>query len=152
ATKKYDASKKLTEGELNSLLSAVQLSPSSYGIQPYKILVSTNPEIREKLKAAGYNQPQSTDASHLFVFATYNNFDESHIGEYAENIADTRGIKVEAIGGFVSLMTGIVSSKSTEELKVWNSKQTYIALGILLQTATLLGLDSSPMEGFDPAQ
>lgn len=152
ATKKYDVSKKLSKEELDSLLSAVQLSPSSYGIQPYKVLVVTNPEVREKLKAVGYNQSQITDASHLFVFAVYDNFDASHIDEYAHNIAETRGLKVEDIDGFVTLMKSVVNSRSEAELKVWNSKQAYIALGVLLETAALLGLDASPMEGFDAAK
>ncbi len=152
ATKKYDVSKKLTKEELNGLLQAIQLSPSSYGIQPYKVLVITNPEIREKLKAAGYGQPQITDASHLFVFTTYNNFDASHIDEYAQNIVETRGVNLEDIDAFVALMKSVVSSRNTEELKVWNSKQAYIALGVLLETAALLGLDTSPMEGFDSSK
>lgn len=152
ATKKYDVSKKLTREELDSLLQAIQLSPSSYGIQPYKVLVITNPEVREKLKAVGYGQSQITEASHLFVFATYNHFDTSHIDEYAQNIAITRGINLEDIDGFVTLMKNVVNSRNAEELKAWNSKQAYIALGVLLETAALLGLDASPMEGFDASK
>ena len=152
ATKRYDVSKKLSKQELETLLHAVQLSPSSYGIQPYKILVITNPEVREKLREVGYNQPQITEASHLFVFAIHDQFDTSHIDEYAENIAETRGLKLEDIAGFVDLMKSIVNSKNAEELKVWNSKQAYIALGVLLETAAILDLDASPMEGFDAAK
>lgn len=131
------------------MLEAVRLAPSSYGIQPYKILVVSNPEIRNQLKAVAYNQPQITDASHLFVFTVHDNFSTTHIDEYAENIAQTRNISLESIQAFVDTMKNIVSSRTKEELKNWNSKQAYLALGVLLETAALSGFDTCPMEGFD---
>src|SRR5690606_17891373 len=114
ATQKYDTSKKLTQEELDGLLSAIQLSPSSYGIQPYKVLVISNPEIREQLKNAAYGQTKITEASHLFVFATYDNFDNTHIDEYAQNVADTRGLKLADIDGFVGMMKNVVNSRTPQ--------------------------------------
>ena len=149
ATKTFDSSKKLSAEQVNALKTAVQLAPSSYGLQPYKVIVVSNQEIKEKLKPVAYGQTQLTDASHVFVFATYKDFNLSHVDEYAENIATTRGISKSDIQGFIDVMNGTVSSLTAEQLQVWNAKQTYIALGVLLETAALLNIDACPMEGFD---
>lgn len=151
ATKAFDKSKKLTENQLDLLKKAVQLAPSSYGLQPYQVLIVSNPEIKEKLKEAAFGQPQLTDASHIFVFARTHNFTEKHVDEYASNIATTRGIDVTAIQGFVDVMKGTVNSRSQDELANWNAKQAYIALGVLLESAALNEIDACPMEGFNNA-
>ena len=152
ATKGFDNSKKLSHNQLNLLLDAVQLAPSSYGLQPYQILVVTNPEVKEKLKAAAYGQPQLTDASHIFVFAIIKNYTTQHVDEFANNIAATRSIEISDIQGYVDTMKGTVDSRSQEELANWNARQAYIALGILLDTAALTEIDACPMEGFNNAQ
>ncbi len=74
ATKSFDSTKKLTDNQLQLLKDAIQLAPSSYGLQPYQIIVVTNQEIREALKAAAYGQPQLTEASHVFIFARTKNY------------------------------------------------------------------------------
>ncbi|TKC00376.1 NAD(P)H-dependent oxidoreductase [Pedobacter cryophilus] len=152
ATKSFDATKKLNNQQLDLLLSAVQLSPSSYGLQPYQIIVVSNQEIKEQLKAAAYGQAQLADASHVFVFARTKNFGTQHVDEYADNIAKTRGTSIDAIKGFVDVMKGTVDSRSQEELANWNARQAYISLGILLQTASLTAIDACPMEGFDSSK
>ena len=152
ATKAFDPSLRLKEDQIESLLSAIQLAPSSYGLQPYTVFVVSDEEVKQNLRAAAYNQPQVTDASEIFIFATYKNFTLAHVDEYATNIASTRGIEKAAIQGFVDVMNGVVTSRSAEELKNWNAKQAYIALGVLLETAALLSIDACPMEGFDTAQ
>ncbi|MFD1630394.1 NAD(P)H-dependent oxidoreductase [Pseudopedobacter beijingensis] len=152
ATKKFDTSKKLTNEQLSNLLEVVQLSPSSFGVQPYRILVISDPDVRAKLRAAGSNQPQITDASQLFVFAVYDNFDSSHIEDYIHNIAATRETSRESLAGMEGVLKSIVNSKNKEELKNWNSRQAYIALGTLLESAALLGFDACPMEGFNNSE
>jgi nitroreductase len=152
ATKQFNADKKLTETQLELLINAVQLSPSSYGLQPYQVIIVSNPKIKAELKAAAYGQPQLTDASHIFVFARTKNFTEAHVDEYAANITQTRGIDISIIAEFVGMMKGTVNARSQEELAAWNARQTYIALGILLETAALNDIDCCPMEGFDIAQ
>ncbi len=152
ATKKFDTSKKLTTQQLDGLLTAIQLAPTSYGLQPFKVLVVSNPVVREQLKAAAYGQTQVSDASELLVFATYANYTEDHVDEYATNIIATRGVKPADIQGFVDTMKGTVNGLTQEQLQVWNTKQAYIALGFLLQTAALNGIDACPMEGFDAAK
>lgn len=152
ATKKFDSTKKLSAAQLDILLSAIQLAPTSYGIQPFKVKVVTDFETRAKLQAAAYGQPQVTEAAALLVFATYINFTDAHINEFAENIITTRGLKLSDIQGYVDTMKGTVKSLTQEQLQIWNTKQAYIALGFLLQTAALENIDACPMEGFNAAQ
>lgn len=152
ATKQFNADKKLTEDQLELLLEAVQLSPSSYGLQPYKVLVISNQKVKAELKAAAYGQTQLTDASHIIVFARTKTYTTAEVDKFAENIAQTRSIEVSMIKDYVDMMKGTVSSRSQEELANWNARQAYIALGVLLETAALNEIDACPMEGFDSAQ
>jgi nitroreductase len=152
ATKQFNADKKLTEDQLELLLEAVQLAPSSYGLQPYKVLVISNQKVKAELKAAAYGQTQLTDASHIIVFARTKTYTTAEVDKFAENIAQTRSIEVSMIKEYVDMMKGTVSSRSQEELANWNARQAYIALGVLLETAALNEIDACPMEGFDIAQ
>ena len=151
ATKKFDATKKISDADLNTLKEAVRLAASSYGLQPYKVVVVENPEIREQLKAAAYGQTQITDASQLFIFANDLNAGPESVAAYIKNISETRGIPVEALGGFEDMMNGVISNLSQEAKNIWTAKQTYIALGTLLSAAAELKIDATPMEGFNPA-
>ena len=151
ATKKFDATKKISDADLNTLKEAVRLAASSYGLQPYKVVVVENPEIREQLKAAAYGQTQITDASQLFIFANDLNAGPESVADYIKNISETRGIPVEALGGFEDMMNGVISNLSQEAKNIWTAKQTYIALGTLLSAAAELKIDATPMEGFNPA-
>lgn len=96
ATKKFDATKKISAADLNTLKEAVRLAASSYGLQPYKVIIVENPEIREKLKAAAYGQTQITDASQLFIFANDLNAGPESVAAYIKNISETRGVPAEA--------------------------------------------------------
>jgi len=151
ATKKFDATKKISASDLNTLKEAVRLAASSYGLQPYKVVVVENPEIREQLKAAAYGQTQITDASQLFIFANDLNAGPESVADYIKNISETRGIPVKALGGFEDMMNGVISNLSQEAKNIWTAKQTYIALGTLLSAAAELKIDATPMEGFNPA-
>ena len=151
ATKKFDATKKISDTDLNTLKEAVRLAASSYGLQPYKVVIVENPEIREQLKAAAYGQTQITDASQLFIFANDLNAGPESVADYIKNISETRGIPVEALGGFEDMMNGVISNLSQDAKNIWTAKQTYIALGTLLSAAAELKIDATPMEGFNPA-
>ncbi|APG61309.1 NAD(P)H-dependent oxidoreductase [Christiangramia salexigens] len=152
ATKKFDATKNLKETELEKLIESVRLSASSYGLQPYEVIVIENPEIKEKLKAAAWNQPQLTDASHIFVFANFKKIDASHIDDYLNNIAETRNLSREDLKGMEDMLKNTVLNFTEEEQQIWASKQTYIALGNLLAAAAEFKIDTCPMEGFNSAQ
>lgn len=151
ATKKFDATKKISSADLNTLKEAVRLSASSYGLQPYKVIVVENPEIREKLKAAAYGQTQITDASQLFIFANDLNVGAESVDAYIKNISETRGVPADALAGFSDMMKGTIANLSTENKNIWTAKQTYIALGTLLSAASELKIDATPMEGFNAA-
>jgi len=149
ATKKFDPSKKVSEADLNELLEALRLAPSSYGLQPWKFIVITNPELRRKLREHAWNQPQITDASHLIVLAARTDLDEKYVKEYVKEISRQRGVSLESVKGYDDMMTGFVKGTSKEELIHWAKKQVYLALGMLLEAAALKRVDACPMEGFD---
>lgn len=154
ATKKYDATKKVSKEDIETLKEAVQLSVSSIGLQPYRVLVIESPEVREKLKAAanGNNQSLVTDASYLFVFANETNVGDAHIDKYFNNIMKTRGIEAESLKDFKNSISGYIGGLSVEEKDAWTSKQSYIALSSLINAAALLKIDTTPIEGFNAAQ
>ncbi len=152
ATKKFDNTKKVSQEDLNSLLEATTLSASSFGLQPYKIFVVENEEIRSKLKPHAWDQSQITDASHLIVLANQNSFGEELVEEYVDNVSETRGIPAEGLQGYADFMKSKLVPLSEDAKAVWTAKQTYIALGNLLSAAAVLKIDSCPMEGFDAAK
>ncbi len=152
ATKKFDTSKKVSDKDLNILKEAITLSASSYGLQPYKVIIVENPELRAKLQAASWGQTQIVDASHLIVFANITNIGEPEIDDYFKNLIDTRGIPAEAVQGYADYMKSNVLPLSEEVKNIWTAKQTYLALGNLLNVASELKIDVTPMEGFVPSQ
>jgi nitroreductase len=152
ATKKFDASKKITTEDLSTLKEAIRLTASSYGLQPYKIIIVDNPELRAQLQPAAYGQAQVVDASHLIVFANELNFGAEGIDDFAKTMSETREIPLESIQGYVDYMKGNIVGLSEESRNLWSAKQTYIALGNLLNSAAELKIDTTPMEGFIPAQ
>lgn len=150
ATKKFDATKKIAPADLEILKEAIRLSTSSYGLQLYKVFIIENPVIRAQLQPVSWGQSQIVDASHLFVFANYTDVQESHIDHYIENIAQTRGISIEAVKGYGDFMKNSLIGLPQDKKAIWTSKQTYLALGNLLNAAAELKIDVTPMEGFEP--
>lgn len=151
ATKKFDTSRKLTEEELGTLLEAARLAPSSFGLQPWSFVVVSDPEVRAKLRAASWDQPQVTDASQLIVFAAQTPTDEL-VDAYIADIASKRGVTVESLADFSQMIKGSIATKTEEGRLEWAKRQVYIALGVTITSAATLGIDTCPMEGFDPAQ
>ncbi|MES2864436.1 MAG: NAD(P)H-dependent oxidoreductase [Bacteroidota bacterium] len=152
ATKKFNSEKKISDADLEVLKDAIQLSSSSYGLQPYKVLIIENEEIRKQLQPASWGQSQIVDASHLLVFANITNVDEEYINNFAQNVATTRNIPFENVKGYADFMIGKITTLTSEEQAIWTAKQTYLALGNLLNAAAELKIDVTPMEGFDPQQ
>src|SRR5215207_8879432 len=150
AVKAYDRSKKVSDEDLKVLEDSILLAPSSFGIQPYKVFVISDPAVRERLKPAAYNQPAITDASHLIVFAYKRTLTDQDVDQFVGRIADVREQSRESLQGLETAVRGAVS-RSVEggNVETWNSRQAYIALGFLLETAALLNIDATPMEGFD---
>lgn len=150
ATKKFDVTKKISAEDLHTLKEAVRFSSSSYGLQPYKVIIVENPELRAKLQPESWGQSQIVEASHLFVFANDLNLGDEAVNQYIQNIAETRGIPTESLAGFSTMMKQNVAGLPQEHKNVWTSKQTYLALGNLLNAAAELKIDVTPMEGFNP--
>ena len=148
ATKQFDASKDISEEDLNYLKEALQLSASSYGLQPYEILIIKDQAIREKLNPAAWNQSQITDASYLIVFANKTDFGDELVDDYIDNVATTRNLGKEDLKGYADFMKSKLVALPQEEKSQWTAKQTYIALGNLLSAAAHKKLDVCPMEGF----
>lgn len=152
ATKKFDPAKKIPENELDELLEALRLAPSSYGIQPWKFVVVSDKKTREKLRdEAGYKQPQITDASHLIVLCARKDVDENLIRKYLDAIAKTRGVPRDSLKDFENTLIGFKNNMDEAKLLDWSKKQVYLALGFLLAAAAEKHIDACPMEGFDPA-
>lgn len=149
AIKSFDPAKKINAVKLDELLTAIQLAPSSAGLQHYKVLVVENPEIREKLREAAYGQAQLTEASQVIVFAAETNIDEAYVKSYIDLIAATRETDRENLAGFEQMLMGSITGRTEDQKIIWAAKQAYIALGVLLTAAAELEIDACPMEGFD---
>tara|TARA_R110002126_G_scaffold2056_9_gene12029 strand:+ start:4012 stop:4644 length:633 start_codon:yes stop_codon:yes gene_type:complete len=152
ATKKFDASKKVSKKDLENLLEATALSASSYGLQPYEILVVEDAALRNKLQPAAWGQSQITEASHLIVLANQSTFGEELVDDYLNNVSETRGIPSNDLQGYSDFMKSKLMPLSESAKATWTARQTYIALGNLLSAAADLKIDTCPMEGFDSAQ
>ena len=151
ACKKFDADKKITEENINHLLEALRLTPSSYGLQPWKFILVENQELREQLVPASWNQKQVSEASHLIVFAAPKTIDADHIDEYVESIAKTRNQNVEDLAGLRKMMLNIAFWEPEAQYQ-WAKNQSYIALGTLMTVCADMRIDACPMEGFKPAE
>ena len=152
ATKKFDTTKKVSAEDLETLKKAISLTATSYGLEPYKILIVENPATRQQLVAASWGQTQIIDASHLFVFASVVDFGTEEMDAYFKNLTETRQIPMEAVQGYADFMKSNINSRSLEDRNIWTSKQAYLAMGNLLNAAAELKIDVTPMEGIDPAQ
>ncbi len=151
ATKKYDASAKVPNAKVDQILEAIRLAPSSNGFQPFDVMVVTNPAIREKLKAAAFNQPQLTEASVVLVFAAWANINADNLGKVFDNFAAVRGASESLAERRKSSIAGF-EKKTAEENYHYAAQQAFIGLGFGLAAAAELKVDSSPMGGFNPTQ
>jgi nitroreductase len=147
ATKVF-SDKKIPQKDLDELLEALRLAPSSFGVQPWKFIVVTDPKIREQLAEHSYGQRQVTDASYLIVLAAVD-VDESYIRKYVESMAKTRNVPIETLKDYEDMMLNSIMGRSSEERLNWAKRQIYIALGILHAACAAKRIDSCPMEGFD---
>ncbi len=150
ATKKFDYTKKISDEDKTYIKEAIRLSASSYGLQPYKVFIVENPAIKQKLLPAAYGQNQIIDADLIVVFASYKSIGAIEVDAYIEIIASTRNVPLTALQGFADYMKGNIAKMTDEQKVVWAAKQTYIALGNLLNAAAELKIDTTPMEGFNP--
>ncbi len=151
AVKKFDATLKISAELWQTLEEALVLSPSSFGLQPWKFFVVKNPDVRKKLQGAAWNQPQIVDASHLVVFAAKKNLNADDVRRFISLTADVRKVPKESLAPYQGMMEGF-AAKPPMDINEWAARQVYIALGNFLTSAALLGVDACPMEGLDRAK
>lgn len=149
ATKKFDSSRKVSDEDMQTLLEAIRLSASSYGLQPYHVFVITDQEIKSKLRPVSWNQSQIEDASHLLVFANKPDFGTELVDQYINNVSNTRNIELGKLGQYADFMKSKLMDLSSDAKNNWTARQIYIALGNALQAAAELEIDSTPMEGIE---
>ncbi len=150
ATKGFDASKKIPAETWAALQEALRLSPSSFGLQPWKFLVITDPAVKASLQPHAWGQAQTTDCSHLVVLAALKKTDEAYIDSFLDSQIAIRGGTKEALATYRGMMTGFVARMSDEQLLNWATRQVYIALGTFMTSAAVLQVDACPMEGIVP--
>jgi nitroreductase len=153
AVKKFDAARTLTSAQWDTLQRALELSPSSYGLEPWKILHIQTPEVRKRLQPAAWGQTQVVDASHFLVLAIVKDFGMPGIDAYIRRTAEVRQVPAASLDDYKGHMVGdLVNGPRKAIINEWSARQLYIALGTLLTSAAVLGIDACPMEGFDIAK
>ena len=153
ATKQFDPQRKISPADWAALEDALVLSPSSFGLQPWKFVVVTHPALREQLVPVSWGQRQVAEASHLVVFALKKNFSEADVATYLNRIAEVRAVPTEALASYRDMMVGSLFKGLDAAARAhWSALQIYIALGNFLTSAALLGIDTCPMEGIEPAK
>lgn len=149
ATKKFDPTKKIDAQTWSKIEKSLVLSPSSFGLQPWKFIVITDEKIKNQLQPISYNQTQPGDCSHLVVLARKNAIDAQYIEKYMALNAEVKKVPLDALDALKGMQLGFIGSMTPERLDAWQTNQVYIALGILLSAAAELGVDACPMEGLD---
>ena len=135
--------------KVDKIIEAALLAPTSSGLQPFKVIVITNQELKEKIAPVAFNQQQVVDCSHLLVFAAQENYTDEGIDAVFNRMNTARGLPLEATDAYKTQLKGMILSRSAEENFHHAAKQAYIAFGIAMAEAALLKVDSTPMEGFN---
>jgi len=148
ATKKFDTDKTVDEKDINILKESIRLSPSSYGLQLFKVLVIENKELKEKLKRVSFNQPQISDCSALFVFCNFTKVTSSDIDGFIHLKSSVQDIMISNLKKYSDFLKSTLLSMPSEEVSIWTTNQVYIALGNLMTSCAALKIDSCPIEGF----
>ena len=151
ATKKFDSTRTIPAEIWDTLEESLVLTPSSFGLQPWKFLVIRNPGIRANLMAESWGQPQVTEASHYVVLTARTDLNLSDIDAWMQRMVEIQGSSLEAVAPLRGMIEGFAQAMSHEARHAWNIRQTYIALGQLMASAAVLGIDACPMEGISTA-
>jgi nitroreductase len=151
ATKAFDPNKQIPADTWAALEESLVLTPSSYGLQPWKFLIITDRELRESLVPHAWRQRQVADASHLVVMTVKRSMTEADIDKFIHRMAEVRGGTADALMGFKKMMIGdVVTGERSKWVTEWAARQAYIALGQFMAACALVGVDTCPMEGFAP--
>jgi len=151
ATKQFDPSRLIPSATWHALEEALILAPSSFGLQPWRFIHISNPDLRAQLRSHSWDQTQATDASHYLVIAAKTDVTPDDIESWIGHLAAARGTDPATLAPLHSMITGFISSMDAAARRAWTTRQCYIALGQLMASAALLGIDTCPLEGIDPA-
>jgi len=151
ATKQFDPTRKLDTPTWDALLQSLVLAPSSFGLQPWRFLIVNNPEIRAKLRAASWNQPQLTDADRVIVVTTRTDLTAADLDAWMSCLALAQGKSPEDLAAYRGMIEGFAGALDAAAKQNWNTRQCYIALGQLMTSAAVMGVDTCPLEGIDKA-
>lgn len=150
AVKAFDVARHIPEEIWSSLEETLVLTPSSFGLQPWRFLVLTDPALRERLLSHSWGQRQVVDCSHYVVFCGRRSLGASDLETYIDRIREVRGTPPEKLAGLRRMLTGaLLEGPFRPVISEWSSRQVYIALGNFMTAAALLGIDTCPMEGFE---
>jgi nitroreductase len=153
ATKKFDSTKTIPADTWAALEESLVLTPSSYGLQPWKFLVVTSPDLKAQLQPLSWNQAQVSECSHHVVFTIKKNLTAEHVDHFVARTAEVRQAEPESLAGYRKVMVSdVVYGARSLSVNEWATRQTYIALGNFMTCAALLGVDTCPMEGIEPAK
>ncbi len=153
AVKKFDPTKKIPESIWKVLEQSLVLSPSSFGLQPWKFFVVNNKEKREELLPHSWGQKQVVEASHLVVLAIKKDLNEADVDRYVQRMSEVQNVPIENLAKFAGMVKGFITKPPYPfEVNDWSTRQTYIALGFFMTSAAMLGIDTCPMEGFIPSK
>ncbi len=153
ATKMFDPKAKIPAETWACLEETLVLTPSSYGLQPWKFFVITDPALRQELLPHAWNQRQVVDSSHLVAFTVQKKVTEEDVDRFINRIVELRGGTADALAAYKQIIVGdLVSGPRSGWIQHWAAHQAYIALGQFMNNAALLGIDTCPMEGFVPAE
>ena len=151
-TKVFDKSRLIPASDWKVLSETLRLSPSSFGLQPWRFLVVQSPTVRERLVAsAPLNKSKIETASHIVVLARLKTVSVEYMDAYVKRMVDTRGVPVDSVQGFRDMIVKKLQGTPPEGQSQWSARQTYVALGSLLTSAAMMGIDACGMEGIDPA-
>ena len=150
SVRKFDNSLKVSDKDLETLLEAGNLAATSGGLQPFKIVVVSNNELKKQLVPMSYNQEQVATASHLLVFATETALGKNTVDAYVDRAAEVRGLEHSALEGYKNSMYGYMDMMDENQQQAWARNQAYISLGTVMTIAADMKIDSCAMEGFEP--
>ncbi|MGH8047032.1 MAG: NAD(P)H-dependent oxidoreductase [Chthoniobacterales bacterium] len=150
AAKKFDRSRRIDPQTWAALEETLVLSPSSYGLQPWKFLVITDQAVKDALVPLSWGQTQPAEASHMVVFAVKHPFTAADVRRHIARSAEVHGITVETLAGLEKVILGYMNTPELD-VRAWSTRQVYIALGNFMTAAAVLGIDTCPMEGINPA-
>ncbi len=151
AAKQFDASRKIPADVWDALEESLVLTPSSFGLQPWKFIVVRDSAVRARLQSESWNQPQVTEASHFVVLAARTDLTKTDIETWITRMAEIQDKRADDLAPLKGMIAGFAETMSCEARHAWNTHQVYIALGQLMTSAAVLGVDTCPMEGISAA-